>query len=169
MSAQQNEQAQHIAQIAALIKDVKFAMLTTVTAEGHLHACPMTTNQTELEKNEIWFIGDKTTETVTDIRANPQVNLGYSSTDAKDFVSINGKAELVEDKAKLDELWSPIYAAYFKEGKEDANIQLIKVVPNGAEYWLSGNSVVNFFKLTVAAVQGNKIADSLGENHCVKF
>ena len=50
---------------------------------------------------EIWFIGDKSTETVSDIEKDPQVNLAYVSQDAKNYVSINGKAELVEDQEKL--------------------------------------------------------------------
>lgn len=159
----------HLNKIRDLIKEVKFAMMTTVTHEGHLHACPMTTNQMDLAGKEIWFIGDKTTETVKDLQANPQLNLSYAAHDGKDYVSINGTAELVDDAAKLDELWSPIYAAFFADGKDDANVQLIKVIPNGAEYWLSGNAVVNMFKMTAAAVTSGKIADSVGENHSVVF
>lgn len=78
-----------------MVKDVKFAMLTTVTSEGHLHACPMTTSDFDLEAKEIWFIGDARTESVKDIKNNPQVNLAYTSNNAKDYLSINGKAELV--------------------------------------------------------------------------
>lgn len=160
---------QHFDAVASIMQDVKFAMLTTITAEGHLHACPMTTNHINLPAREIWFIGDKTTETVKDIQNNAQVNLSYTSKDHKDYVSINGHAELVDDADKLDELWSPMYSAFFEHGKEDVNVQLIKVVPNGAEYWLSGSDVVNFFKMTAAAVTGGKIADSLGENSAFSF
>lgn len=158
----------HIQAIHDLVKDIKFAMMTTVTSEGHLHACPMTTSDFNLDNKEIWFIADASTETVSDIKANPQVNLAYVAND-KDYLSINGEAQLVSDPAKLDELWQPTYNAFFKNGKDDADVQLIKVVPNGAEYWLSGNSVVNMFKMTAAAVTGGKVADSLGENASVRF
>lgn len=159
----------HIDTISDLVKDIKFAMMTTITADGHLHACPMTTSQFDLDKKEIWFIADASTETVADIKANPQVNLSYTAQNSKDYLSINGKAELINDATKLDELWSPLYNAFFANGKEDANVQLIKVVPNGAEYWLSGNSIVNMFKLTASAVKGGKVGDSLGENVSVTF
>ena len=157
----------HIDKVQELVKDIKFAMMTTRTHEDHLHACPMTTSETSLGAKEIWFIGDKTTETVKDIEKNPQVNLAYVSQDSKDYVSINGKAELVDDQEKLDELWSPIYNAFYEQGKEDPNVQLIKVVPHGAEYWLSGSSVVNMFKMTTAAVMDGKKATNLGENNSV--
>ena len=159
----------HIDKIREMIKDVKYAMMTTVTSEGHLHSCPMTTSETSLGAKEIWFIGDSTTETVADIKNNPQVNLSYVSQQDKDYVSINGKAELVEDQTKLDELWSPVYNAFYEHGKEDPKVQLIKVVPHGAEYWISGNSVISALKMAVAAVQDGKIADSTGENASIEF
>lgn len=96
----------HIQAIHDLVKDIKFAMMTTVTSEGHLHACPMTTSDFNLDNKEIWFIADASTETVSDIKANPQVNLAYVAND-KDYLSINGEAQLVSDPAKLDELWHP--------------------------------------------------------------
>lgn len=159
----------HIDKIREMVKDVKYAMMTTVTSEGHLHGCPMTTSETSLGAKEIWFIGDKTSESVANIKSNPQVNLSYVCQQDKDYVSINGKAELVEDQDKLDELWSPVYNAFYENGKEDPNVQLIKVVPNGAEYWISGNSVVNAVKMAAAAVQDGKTAESMGENASIEF
>ncbi|PNK60221.1 pyridoxamine 5'-phosphate oxidase family protein [Psychrobacter sp. FDAARGOS_221] len=160
---------QHIDTVREIVKDIKFAMMTTITSEGHLHACPMTTSETSLGAREVWFIGDKTTEAVANISNNPQVNLSYVNQDGKDYVSINGKAELIDDQDKLDELWSPVYNAFYEHGKKDENIQLIKVVPNGAEYWRSGNTVVTAAKMAAAAVQDGKVAESLGENGSVQF
>lgn len=170
MSDNSLDKAKQVETITALIKDNKYAMMTTITADkGHLHACPMTTNKIELETAKIWFIGDKTTETVKDLQKNPQVNLSYTSQDHKDYVSINGTAKLIDDKAKLDELWSPVYNAFYEHGKEDPNVQIICVECNGAEYWQSGNSVINAVKMVAAAVQDGKIADSLGNHGSVTF
>ena len=159
----------HIDKIREMIKDVKYAMMTTVTSEGHLHSCPMTTSETSLGAKEIWFIGDKTSEVVANIKNSKQVNLSYVSQQDKDYVSINGVAELVEDKDKLDELWSPVYNAFYEHGKEDPDVQLIKIVPNGAEYWISGNSVLNAVKMAAAAVQDGKTAEGMGENAAIEL
>ena len=148
---------QHIENIKKVIEGVKYAMMTTITAdEKHLHACPMTTNKNELENGKIWFIGDRKSETIKDLEKNPQVNLSYTSSDQN-------------DKAKLDELWSPIYAAFYEKGKEDPNVQVICIECNGAQYWLSGNTVVDMFKMVSAAVQEGKTAENMGENHAVTF
>ena len=100
---------------------------------------------------------------VKDLQNNNKVGLTYASEDSKNYVSISANAELVDDKTKLEELWSPIDSAFFEHGKEDPNVQLIKVVPHGVECWISGSSTVNMFKMAVAAVQDGKTAEDVGE------
>ncbi len=159
----------HIDKIQEVIKDVKFAMMSTVNKKGDIHAWPMTTTETSIGAKEIWFIGDKTSDVVKDIQDNPKVGLTYATQDAKNYVSISGNAELSDDKDKLDELWSPMDSAFFDKGKEDEKVQLIKVVPHGAECWISGSSTVNMFKMAVAAVQEGKTAEGIGETFSVNL
>ncbi|WP_367105815.1 pyridoxamine 5'-phosphate oxidase family protein [uncultured Psychrobacter sp.] len=158
-----------IDKIQEVIKDVKFAMMTTVNKEGDLHAWPMTTSETSLGAKEIWFVGDKTSDVVKDLQNNKKVGLSYATQDEKNYVSISGNAELSDNKDKLDELWSPVYNSFFAHGKEDQEVQLIKVVPHGAECWLSGSSTVNMFKMAVAAVQEGKTAEDIGEQFNVSL
>lgn len=164
MSKQEN-----IDKIQAVIKDVKFAMMSTINSKGDLHAWPMTTSEISLGGKEIWFIGDKTSDVVKDIQDNPKVGLSYATQDEKNYVSISGNAELSNDKAKLDELWSPVYNAFFEHGKEDETVQLIKIVPHGAECWLSGSSTINVFKMAAAALQDGKTAEGIGEQFSVSL
>ncbi|MGP5118986.1 pyridoxamine 5'-phosphate oxidase family protein [Psychrobacter alimentarius] len=161
-----NKQEQ-IDKIQDVIKDVKFAMMSTVNSKGDVHAWPMTTSETSLGAKEIWFIGDKTSDVVKDIQDNPKIGLSYASEDEKNYVSVSANAELSSDQAKLDELWSPVYNAFFEHGKEDPNVQLIKVVPHGVECWLSGSSTVNMFKMAAAALQDGKTAEDMGEQFSV--
>ena len=95
--------------------------------------------------------------------------MAYVSQDNKQYLSIAGTAELVDDKDKLDELWSPMYNAYFEKGKEDPRVQLIKVTPHGAEYWANGNAITSAVKMAAAAVTGNAIEKSLGENFSIEL
>ncbi|AMT95877.1 MULTISPECIES: pyridoxamine 5'-phosphate oxidase family protein [Psychrobacter] len=161
-----NKQEQ-IDKIQDVIKDVKFAMMSTVNSKGDVHAWPMTTSETSIGAKEIWFIGDKTSDVVKDILDNPKIGLSYASEDEKNYVSVSANAELSSDQAKLDELWSPVYNAFFEHGKEDPNVQLIKVVPHGVECWLSGSSTVNMFKMAAAALQDGKTAEDMGEQFSV--
>ena len=121
MSKQEN-----IDKVQAIVKDIKFAMMTTINSKGDLHAWPMTTTETSIGAKEIWFIGDKTSNVVKDLQDNNKVGLAYSSQDAKNYVSVSANAELVDDKAKLEELWTPMDSAFFEHGKDDPKVQLGK-------------------------------------------
>ncbi|MGP9518140.1 pyridoxamine 5'-phosphate oxidase family protein [Psychrobacter sp. AOP7-C1-14] len=160
---------QQMDKVQTMVNEIEYTMLTTRTHEDHLHSCPMNTTETSIGAKEIWFIGHSPSETVDNIKKNPQVNLAYVSQDDKQYLSITGKAELVEDKDKLDELWSMAYNAYFEQGKEDPKVQLIKVVPQGAEYWANGNAIASAVKMTAAAVTDNAIEKSLGDNFSIEL
>jgi len=160
---------QQMDKIQAMVNDIKYTMMTTRTHEDHLHSCPMNTTETSIGAKEIWFIGHNPSETVDNINKNSEVNLAYVSQDDKSYLSITGKAELIEDREKLDELWSMTYNAYFEQGKEDPKVQLIKVVPHGAEYWENGNAIASAVKMTAAAVTDTAIEKSLGENFSIEL
>ena len=164
MSETSREEA--IKVMAGIVKDVKFAMLTTTTAEGHLHARPMTTQEKEYD-GDLWFIGAKDTEAVADMKARPQVNVSFSDPGKGTYLSVNGTAELVEDKTKLDELWSDFYKAYFPQGKEDPNIQLIKINAQGAEFWEGDGKVKSLFQMAKGLIKGEQ--PDLGKNDTVKL
>lgn len=155
--------------IQGVIEDVKFAMMSTVNSKGDIHAWPMTTSEASIATKEIWFIGDKKSDVVKDIQDNPKIGLSYASQDEKDYVSVSANAELPTDNDKLDELWSPVYNAFFEHGKEDPNVQLIKVVPHGIECWLGGSTTINIFKMAAAALQDGKTAEDIGEQFSVEL
>lgn len=152
--------------IAELLKDFRFAMLTTHTPEGKLAAHPLTVQETEFD-GDLWFIGGKDTEGVSDMRQRPQVNVSYSNPDGSNYVSLTGTAELVEDRAKLDELWSDFYKVYFKGGKDDPNVQLIKISTHGAELWEGPGKLKGLYEMAKGAVTG-KQAD-MGNNETVNL
>ena len=163
-----NKQAQ-MDTIQAMVKDIKYTMMTTRNGENHLHSCPMNTTETSIGAKEIWFIGHKPSETVDNIKQNPEVNLAYVTQESDKYLSISGSAELVEDEEKLNELWSVMYNAYFEQGKDDPKVQLIKVVPHGAEYWANGNAITSAVKMAAAALTDNAVEKSLGENFSIKL
>lgn len=78
-----------------LIKDVDTAMLTTVSEEG-LVSRPMKTQEVEFD-GDLWFITKKDTDKYEEILHENEVNISYAG---KSYVSIRGRAEIVEDIAK---------------------------------------------------------------------
>jgi general stress protein 26 len=117
-----------------LIKDIKTAMLTTISQEG-LVSRPMKTQDVEFD-GTLWFLTKKDTDKFHELLRNQHVNVAYAG---KSFVSIRGKAELVEDKEKLKQFWNPMYEKLLETNFDDPNLILIKVNAETAEYWDSGN------------------------------
>ena len=125
-----------IEKLGELIKDIDIAMLTTVDEDGSLRSRPMGTQQVEFD-GDLWFITAIDTGKADEILRENRVNVSYAKPDDHRYVSVSGTAVLINDKAKIDELWSPIYKAYFPEGKDDPRLRLIKVRVEKAEYWES--------------------------------
>lgn len=127
-----------------LIKDVDTAMLTTQTSEG-LVSRPMKTQEVEFD-GDLWFFTKKDTNKYEELKENPDVNVAYAD---KSYVSVRGKAEVVEDLEKKKELWNVAYEKLMQTSYDDPNIILLKVNVESAEYWESGNitkKMVHLFK-----------------------
>lgn len=116
------------------IKDVRVAMLTTTEQDGSLRSRPMYTQQAEFD-GDLWFFTADDSGKVAEIRVDSDVNLAYAEPKDSRYVSVSGKAELVKDRAKIDELWSPMLKAWFNGGKDDPHLALLRVRVSEAEYW----------------------------------
>jgi general stress protein 26 len=123
-----------ISKLGDLIKDVKFAMLTTVADDGVLHSRPMATQQQEFD-GDLWFFTRSDSTKVHEAQRQQHVNVSYANPDDQKYVSVSGTAELVRDPQKNKELWNPIYKAWFPKGLDDPELALLRVRVTDAEYW----------------------------------
>lgn len=150
------ERNNSIKKLAELIKDIKFAMLTTVEADGSLRSRPMAAQQTEFD-GDLWFFTGVSSHKVYDIENNPHVNLAFSDPNEQSYISISGRARLVPDRQKAEQLWTPFYRTWFPHGLDDPDLALLKVDVEGAEYWDSPSSVVvHLYGVAKAMVTGER-------------
>jgi len=152
--------------IGELIKDIRMAMMTTVGTDGALHSRPMATQEKEFD-GVLWFMTRQDSGKVNEIRHDAQVNLTYA--DGKEtFVSISGHAAVSRDRKKIDDLWNPLYKAWFPGGKDDPEITVLRVDVEEAEYWdAPANAVVRNVKMLTAALTGGK--NNVGEHEKVRL
>ena len=153
-----NDDRRHVTQ---LVGDAKVAMLTTTTAEGKQVSRPMGLQEAEFD-GDLWFFAYDDSAKVTQIKATPQVNVSFSNTKNSSWTSIAGRAEIVHDRAKAEELYTPTLKAWFPDGLETPGLTLIKVHADTAEYWEGPSSTVGFVIGTVrAAVTENPDNDPI--------
>jgi general stress protein 26 len=101
-----------------LIDELETAMFTTRRSDGRLVSRPMAT-QKRAEGADLWFVTARTTEKLDEIRNDPQVNLAYYKDRTREWVSVSGRARVVDDRQKIRELYQPDWRAWFgDEGNE---------------------------------------------------
>lgn len=146
--------------VAELVKEIKFAMLTTHEPNGALHSRPMTTLQMD-ENGCLWFFTNVHSYKVDDVDHEAKVNLAYARTDKQDYLSVAGTAEVVRDRTKMEELWTPWLKPWFQDGLDDPELVLLKVRMDEAHYWESpGSAVKRLYGLAKGILTGN--TDALG-------
>ena len=136
----EDKRQESIKKLGALIKDVRIAMLTTIDW-GVLRSRPMATQETEFD-GTLWFMTSSDTHKKDEIEKDPRVNVSYAAPSSNTYVSVSGTTQIVNDRKKIEELWSPLYKAWFPKGLDDPTICLLKVTVEQAEYWDSTSSTL---------------------------
>lgn len=125
-----------------MIKDIKVALMTTQGVNGKLHARPMVARKEEGENNDLWFFTRNDSRKIQEIMAHPRVMLNYADPDEQNYVAISGMADVIDDRAKIKELWSEPMRTWFPKGPDDDTLTLIRVQAEEAEYWDSPSSTL---------------------------
>ncbi len=149
-----------VAELKSKIKAIRFAMFTTIDAEGKLVSVPMTNQEMDGDGN-LWFFTSTETALWENIVAHPEVNLSFAEPNDNVYVSISGRAERVVDRAKIHAMWNPAVQAWFPHGPDDPHAMLVRVVSDTAEYWdSSASTMVQMFNMAKAVLTGTTPAET---------
>lgn len=119
--------------MAGLIRGIPVAMLTT-TGMGRLRSRPMVTQRAPFD-GTLWFLTARAAGKTGEIRDRQAVHVTFVSPADDRYVWASGTAAVVEDRAKVGELWHPGYQTWLPGGPGDDSIALIAVRVEEAEYW----------------------------------
>ena len=164
-AAHRSDHESGLAKLAELLKGVHTVMFTTVEQDGTLVSRPMAVQDTEFD-GDLWLFALKDSRKVAEIRAEAHVAVTYMSNDT--WVSIDGHAELVDDRQRIHDYWNPFVQAWFTGGPDDPNVTLIKVVGDSAEWWESSGRISSTLKMLRSAVT-KKPATDVGDNEKVEL
>jgi general stress protein 26 len=154
--------------IADLMNDAKVAMLTTMTTDGKHVSRPMALQEAEFD-GDLWFFAYDDSAKAEQIGVHPEVNVSFSDTKGHSWTSLAGRASIVHDRQKAEELWVKPLQAWFPDGLDTAGLALIKVEADSAEYWEGPSSTVAYIAKTArAAVTRNPDKDPI-ENSTVEL
>lgn len=145
-----------VERLGELIQDIQIAMLTTIGLDGALHSRPMATQKTKFD-GELWFFTKGSSLKVDELGEHRRVNLSYADPKHQRYVSVSGTASVFRDRAKEEELWNPLYKAWFPDGLDDPDLMLLRVSVDEAEYWdAPSNSMMHIVGFVKALVTGKE-------------
>lgn len=144
-----------------MVDDFRVGMLVTRPRDGAPRPRPMTL--AHRDKETITMVTARDGMLVEELEGDSGCAISMQS-DRK-YVALRGLAELVDDQAAIDEVWSETMRIWFPDGPKSGRIVLVRVAVLEGEYWdVSGMQMVRFLlKAAKAYAQGARLDQDM--NH----
>jgi general stress protein 26 len=127
---------QHVADEMA---GIDIAILSTRSENGAISCRPMSNNGDVRYDGTSYFFSYEGASCVADIRRDPNVALGHTSKGiiftGSVYVAVEGKAEIIVDKAAFQEHWTPELDVWFDKGVDTPSLVLLKVRAHRIKIW----------------------------------
>lgn len=140
--------------------------LSTIMMEIDGRAVPMTP-YADASERVVWFITAEGTEAYEAAKTSGRVRLIASDMSAKLFADIHGSLTVADNPDKLDELWSPVAAMWFDDGREDDDVRLLAFRPTEGEVWATDGAAGFIYEVAKAQISDKQ--PDLGEHGKVTF
>ncbi len=129
-----------LSDIAEKMRDIDFAILSTRTSGGAIAGRPMSNNRQVEYDGDSYFFTYADHGMVRDIEGDANVALNYQAKSGMlsmkpFFITIEGRAELIRDKAQFAEHWTKDLDEWFKQGLDTPGLTMIKVHAERLHYW----------------------------------
>lgn len=147
-----------IDKLKSLVNDIMVCLFCTDLKTDDGSTCRPMSAVKVCDQGNIWFFSEKSSDKNKALKTDKNVRLFFSHPGKSSYLVVNGEAEIILDKTIIEQLWTPIVKTWFKEGKDDPNISIIKVKPTTTYYWdTDGNRMVNFLKMVASVVTGTNL------------
>ncbi|KAI0645935.1 hypothetical protein C8Q79DRAFT_1091939 [Trametes meyenii] len=135
----------------SIIKNVKVGILTTRSADGHLHARAMApAGPVQPNQISLVFIANKASHKFDEIQNDSHVNVSFYDESTTNWASYAGTAKVSQDTEKIAKHWNATLSAWFgdlgdgvhKGDQNDPRVAIIEVVPEEIRYWVATRSKI---------------------------
>lgn len=121
---------------------------------------------TEGEHGPIWLFTGMDSTLVKHLGIDTRAVASFVDKGHHLFATIHGRLVVDNDPAIIDRLWNPAIAAWYKGGRADPNLALLRFETESAEIWLKETSFLDGVRLFFGAepkpdMEGNVATVSL--------
>jgi general stress protein 26 len=107
------------------------------------------------DRGHLWFLANKKSRKVDAIESEQTVRLLFANPGKEVYLDLQGEAQVLTDRDKINELWSPMASSWLPGGDQDPNLCLIEVRLSQALYWdQEHGKMVEFLKVVRSAFTG---------------
>lgn len=150
------QQDEPMERLAARLEGQRVAMLTLVEPGGELGSRPLTALEMD-DQGSFWFFTSRRTMQPL-VGEGAPANLAFSDEGHATYVSIAGRATLVDDPGLKSALWSAAARPFFPGGEHDPDLVLLRVKPQHAEIWDGPDSyLVRMAAMAASVVAGRPL------------
>lgn len=89
----------------------------------------------------IWFFTSRGNNLVAKLTQSHHAVANFMAKNHAVFATIHGQLNIESDPAVIDHFWSREEAAWYKEGRDDPDITLLRLDASRAEIWLGGSKL----------------------------
>ncbi|EFL90491.1 pyridoxamine 5'-phosphate oxidase family protein [Ahrensia sp. R2A130] len=156
-----NERKEALTKFWNLIEPMTACMVTTEDGDV-LRSRPMAP-YVKADEGLIHFITDRKSHKVEELHHDRDIALSFVDSSSMIYVSVSGHAEVSTDQALIERLWDAAAIAWFGDDPKKADVAIITVKPDQAEFW---DNDVNIAKAGFEVAKGyfTDEAPDMGEN-----
>ena len=146
-----------IAKLKELAEDIRICMFCTELSKSPFSTRPMALQEVD-EYGNLWFLSSSESDKNFEIKKDEKVQLLFSKTSDSHYLTVFGTAAIYRDQDTIEEMWRPMAKAWFKEGKDDPKVTVIRISPEESYYWDTKNGkMITLMKIAVSAVTGKSM------------
>lgn len=158
MSTENLQNQEAIEKLQELVNKIDVGMVGSYPkGSDYVHAVPMSRQEVD-DEGDIWYLFSSESDTFKNLQDNNNVSVLFSQPSDYNFLSINGTAEISQDRERIEKYWNKFVEGWFEKGKEDPRIRVLKVKVEEANYWdTKTNKLFTFFKAVASGISGSKM------------
>jgi general stress protein 26 len=150
-----SDSARNIDRVWSLLNEIPVAMVVTHVGDGQgMRARPMAVRPDQ-EQGAIYFLTDVDGPKDLEVDRNANVCLALADNKTQKYLSISGRAEIIDDRDRVRQVWS-IYDKVFWTDENDPRIRVLRVTPESAEFWEEAGRIVTAAKLVAASISSER-------------
>ena len=144
------------------LKSDRTFMIGLSEADGGLGQ-PMTAQIEQEARGPIYIFTSKETDLVRQMKGRDRAVAHFVSKGHDVFANLNGNLTVDNDPATIERLWNPFVAAWYRDGKTDPLLQLLRYDADEAQIWLNENSIFAGIRMLLGSDPKKDYADKTAQ------